>query len=1050
MRKLTLLLICTLIVGVQIASAQVRSVTGTVISSEDNSPIPGVSVVVKGTTIGTVTNIDGVYQLDVPTDAQTLVFSFVGMKSVEMPATGSTVNVTMEPDVLGLEEIMVVAYGTSTKEAFTGSAEVIGSEELETRAVTSVISAIEGSTTGVQVLNSTGEPGASPSIVIRGVGTLNGSTDPLYIVDGVQYEGSIANINPEDIESMTILKDAASTALYGSRAANGVVMITTKSGKKGDGIKVNVTAQLGVVDNAIPFYDAADPGQYYELMWEAYRNTSAIGGDPAAASAGIYSQLGYNPFNVPTDQIVGTDGKLNPNAQVIFQSLDWYDALTQDGYRQNYSVNVSGGTDKYDVYFSTSYLDEKGYVITSAYDRFNSRLNANFRPKEWLALGGNLSFTMTESSGPDSGGTSSIVNPFGFAKGMGSIYPVYLEDPATGDFILDAAGEKQYDFGGGYNEYGIQPRPNNQGRHAIAEANWNLLETKVNNIDARYYAAFNILPELKLTLNYGLGINDYFNKEYENERVGDGAPQGRYRETRFRRTVQNFNQVLTYIKRFDSGHNVDVTLGHENFDREYSEVFGMKNTQTAVGITEFDNFATTSSLDGYTSNKKTEGYFARVNYNYQDKYYVSGSARRDGSSVFHKDNRWGNFFSVGASWRIDQEDFMQNVTFVDNLKLRASFGQVGQDDLGDFYISQPRYSLFPNAGDPGIYWSDLGNEALTWETSESWDVALDFALFDNFLDGTIEYYQKISSDLLYNVPLPLSVGLNVQPDNVGTIENSGLEISLTGHLVKKSDLRWDLTLNGSTLKNEITKLPDPFVAGSKRWEEGRSRYDYYIYDFAGVDPDNGDALYFMYEDETDENDELTGNRTPVLNDDGTHATTNDYQDAGKAYADKSSLPDFIGSIQNHVYYKGFELDFLFTYAIGGYVLDGGYSAMMHPGSYGASLHPDQLKGWRKPGDITDIPRMEAGDPNLSVGQSTRYLTDASYFALKNLSLGYTFSMPAIQEFGIEHLKVFVIGENLFLKSERTGLNPQYNLSGTPAGNDYNPSRVVSVGVNVSF
>ncbi len=1046
MKKLTLFLICLFFLGMQMVNAQVRSVSGTVTSSDDNSTIPGVSVTVKGTTLGTITDIDGNFQLDVPDDAAIIVFSFVGMKTVELPIESSVINVSMETDILGLEEVMVVAYGTSTKEAFTGSAEVIDAEQLEKRAVTSVVSAIEGTTTGVQVINSTGEPGASPAIIIRGVGTLNGSTAPLYIVDGVQYEGAIANINPEDIESMTILKDAASTALYGSRAANGVVMIKTKSGRQGD-IKVNVTAQAGLIDIGIPFYDYADPGEYYELMWEAFRNTTAIGGDPVAASAGIYNQLGYNPFNVSNDQIVGTDGKLNPGAQLIFKGLDWYDALTQQGSRQNYSVNVSGGGEKYDVYFSTAYLDEKGYVITSAYDRFNTRLNANFRPKKWLSFGGNLNLALTNSEGPNSGGSSSIVNPFGFAKNMGSIYPVYIIDPTTGDYILDAAGEKQYDLGGGYPDDGIAPRPNNPGRHAIAEALWNHIEYNINNVDARYFASFNILPELQFTLNYGLGINDYKYQRYENEKVGDGSPTARYSQERFRRTVQNFNQLLTYNKRFDSGHNLDVTLGHESFDRHYTEMYGMKNTQTAVGIREFDNFATTSSLDGYSSDKRTEGYFARVNYNYADKYYISGSARRDGSSVFAKDVRWGNFFSVGASWRIDQENFMQNLTFVDNLKLRASFGQVGQDDLGDFYISQPRYSLFPNAGDPGIYWSDLGNNELTWETTESWDVALDFGLFNSLLDGSIEYYQKISSDLLYNVPLPLSMGLSEGPANVATIVNSGFELGITGHLLKSGDFKWDLTLNLSTLHNEITEIPEPFIDGSKRWEKGRSRYDYFIYDFAGVDPDNGDALYYAYEEEPDPD---TGEFLRKTNEDGTFVTTNDYQDAGKGYANKSSVPDLIGSIQNDFGYKGFDLSFLFTYGIGGYILDYGYANMMHPGSYGSSLHPDQLKGWRKPGDNTNIPRMESGDPNLNVSMSTRYLTDASYFALKNLSLSYTFNQPFIKDFGIDHLKVFVIGENLFIKTGRKGLNPQYSLAGTPSGNDYNPSRVVSLGVNVSF
>lgn len=1046
MKKLTLFLICIFIAGMQIVNAQVRTVTGTVTSAEDGTSIPGVSVVVKGTTLGTITNIDGVYSIDVPQDAQTFIFSFVGMKSVESPITGSIVNAVLQADILGLEEVMVVAYGTTTKEAFTGSAEVIGAEDLQTRAVSSAISAIEGSTTGVQVLSASGQPGSSPSIIIRGVGTLNGSTSPLYIVDGVQFEGSLGSISPEDIESMTILKDAASTALYGSRAANGVIMITTKSGKRSGAIKVNVTAQIGAVSKAIPEYDAANPGEYYELMWEAYKNT-LDGANPAQeASNSIFNRLGYNPFNVANDQIVDTSGKLNPNASVIFQGLDWYDAMEQRGQRENYSINISGGGDKHDIYFSTSYLDETGYVVTSDYDRLTTRFNANFRPTKWLNIGGSMDMSLSTTNGTSGGGSSSIVNPFSFAKNMGSIYPVYLVTPGTGEYILDAAGEKQYDYGEGYSEYGIQSRPTNPGRHALAEAQFNNNISKSNNIGARYYADFIIMDGLTARINYGLNVNDFFNKRYENDRVGDGAPSGRYRESRNRRTVKNFTQVVTYNKRLDSGHNFDVTAGHESFDRHYTGSFGMKNTQTAKGIYEFDNFAVISSLDGSTTEKKTEGYFARLNYNYQDKYYISASARRDGSSVFAKDVRWGNFYSVGASWRIDQEGFMESLAFVDNLKLRASFGQVGNDNLGDYYISQPRYSLFPNAGDPGIYWSDLGNNELTWETVESWDVALDFGLFDQRLDGSVEFYRKNSTDLLYNVPLPLSNGLSEGPANIATMYNQGLELSLTGHILRKGDFKWDLGIQASTFKNEITEIPDPLVTGTKRWEVGRSRYDFFSYDYAGVDPDNGDALYYIYT----ENDETGAFEKQIDETTGEFQTTNNYQDAGKGYWDETPIPDVVGSIRNSMSYKGFSLDFLFTYSIGGKVLDYGYSAMMHPGSYGASLHPDQLNGWRAPGDVTDIPRMEAGDPNLSVSSSSRYLTDASYLALKNFNFSYTFNSPAIKDFGVENLKLFIIGENLFLKTARKGLDPQYNLAGTPAGDDYNPSRVVSVGVNVSF
>ena len=1058
MKKMIFLVVLLLTIGMQQAFAQ-TTVNGTVKDSNGDA-VPGASVRVKGfSDVGTITDLNGNYSLSIPSNAEFLIFSFVGLKTTEVEVSGKTiVDVVLENEDVGVDEVIVVAYGTTTKEAFTGSAEVIGAEELESRALTSTLGAIEGTTAGVQVISASGQPGESPKLVIRGVGTLNGDIDPLYIVDGVQYEGDIANINTEDIASITILKDAASTALYGSRAANGVVMITTKSSKNTRGVRVSASANIGIVSMGVPFYDKASPSQYYELMWEAYKNSLIDGGMPEEeaineASNSIYNRLGYNPFNIPNDQIIGTDGKINSNARVIAKSLDWYDELRQAGSRKNYSVQLSAGGEDYNVYFSTAYLEEEGYIITSGYDRFNSRLNANYTPTKWLSLGGNINFSMTKKEGPFSAGYSSISNPFGFAKNIGSIYPVYIVDPVTGDFILDAFGKKQYDFGEGYSDYGIAPRIHNPARHAIAEARWNSDERMTNNIGARYYASFSILPELKFTINYGIDVNDYFSKRYENERVGDGAPQGRYRETRYRRTVWNFNQLLTYTKSF-GGHNIDLTLGHENFDKDYSQVFGMKNTQTAVGISEFDNFATTSSLEGATFEKKTEGYFARLNYNFNDRYYITGSVRRDGSSVFNKDVRWGTFYSVGASWRISQENFMQGLTYINNLKLRASYGQVGQDRLldddgdEDFYISQPRYSLLTNAGEPGIYWSDLGNDKLTWETSSSWDVSLEFAVFDNLFEGSVEYWERNSANLLYNVPLPLSVGLSVGPDNIATIVNSGFEVNLTANIIRQNDLRWSLSASLSTQKNEITDLPDPFVAGSKRWEIGRSRYDFFTYHYAGVDPDNGDALYYMFEENVNEEGNVTFD--PVLDIDGTHMTTNDYQEAGKAFAEKSAVPDLFGGFQTNLYYKGFELSILCSYSVGGYVLDYGYASMMTEGEYGESLHPDLLKGWRAPGDIVDIPRMEYGAINLNQTLSTRYLTSRSYFALRNINLSYTFQQQFIKDIGIENLRLYLVAENLFLKTARKGLNPQYNLAGTPSGNDFNPSRVISVGLNISF
>jgi TonB-linked SusC/RagA family outer membrane protein len=1040
MKKFSLVL-GLIIFAVGFTMAQ-RTITGT-ITDQDGEPLIGASVLLKGTATGTIADFDGKYSFTIPDGAdQVLQFSYTGFDMQEIPVgLSNVINIVMEAGAI-LDEVIVTAFGISTKEAFSGSADVVSAKDLEIRNVTSALAAIEGKSTGVQFTSPSGQPGSSPGIVIRGVGTLNGSADPLYVVDGMQYEGALTTINQEDIASITILKDASSTSLYGSRAANGVVLITTKRGVKGEA-KVSASVQYGFVSRAIPLYDEVTPGQYYESMWEALKNSNAGGGDPAFASANIYNNLGYNPFNVANDQIVGTDGRLNPGANVIYKSLNWYDVLEQSSTRKNYNVNVSGGGENHRIFFSTSYLDEGGYVVSSEYDRLTTRLNADFDVKDWLTVGGSANITASNSAGPSSSGTGSIVNPFGFAKNIGSIYPVYVND-LQGNLVLDEAGEPLFDGGEGYSEFNIGSRPVNQGRHALQELLLNDERNRDNTYGFRFYGDFKLLEGLHVRLNYGRDINEGIEKEYENNIIGDAQPTGRYSEERFRRQVENFTQILTYTKSFADLHNVEVTLGHESFDRNYSENNALAIEQTAEGIFEFDNFATPVRLGGFTSDKRIEGYLARVNYNYSNKYYLSVSARRDGSSVFTADSRWGNFYSAGASWRIDQEPFMESVSFINRLKLRASYGEVGNDNLLDFYLSQPRYSLTSNAGKPGIWWSDIGNASLQWETVESFDVAIEFSLFNNFLDGSVEYYKKNSSELLYDLPIALSNGLNSFPTNIGDMYNSGFEFGLTANLIKTRNFKWALSLQASTFKNEITSLPDPFINGSKRWDEGRSRYDFYLLHTAGVDPATGDQLFFVYELDED------GNSVPVLEGNGNHETTNDWEATERAYTGARSIPDLLGSISNSLFYKGFSLNFLITYGIGGNILDNGYSAMMHSGTYGRSLHPDILNAWRQPGDVTDVPRLENGNVDLVRTQSTRFLTDASFWALRNVNLGYTFDNNISRKIGVENLRLSVTGENLYLKTKRDGLNPQYNLAGTGSGNDYNPARIFSFSLNVTL
>ncbi|MCU4164479.1 SusC/RagA family TonB-linked outer membrane protein [Carboxylicivirga caseinilyticus] len=1048
MKKVLLVLSLLVIVGLQALIAQTTDITGVVTDEADGSAIPGVSVFVKGTTIGTVTRVDGSYSLSVPNDATTLVFSFVGMKTQEIQIDGrSAINVVMVSDAFGVEEVLVIAYGTAKKESLTGSAAVIGEKQIESRSFSSVAQVLTGSTTGLQTTAGSGQPGSSPDIRIRGIGTLNTSADPLIILDGIEYSGSLASINPGDISSMTVLKDASSTALYGSRAANGVIIITTKKGNKGDeNMKVNIKAQAGLINHALPYYESVNAKDYYELQAEAFAQArfqagtaSTIEESRGYAYENIYSQLRYNPFvGVANDAILGSDGKINPNATVGLPDLDWYEAAKQQGYRQNYDLSLSGGSKKTSYFYSIGYLDERGYVIKSDYERFSSRLNIDFDAKDWLQLGTSLNATLVNSN-IGSSNSATYSNPWRNARMTAPIYPVYLVDQTTGEYILDGAGEKQYDDGSEYS------RPINQGRNAIAELNWNSDDFKRNEFGNRSYAKITFMPGLTATINAGVDIQNYQYKGFENEKIGDGAPTGRMDETRYTRTVINFNQLLNYEKSINDVHNFSVLVGHESFSRKYTYQRGFKNQFIVSGIYELNNFVNTSTNTSYTTDKTLEGYLSRVKYNYDNKYYIEGSFRRDGSSAFHKDVRWGNFYSVGGSWRIDQEQFMNSVDWVNSLKIRASYGEVGNDDTGD-YGYQALYETFPNAESPGIKWSTVGNTALTWEVNKTFDIATDFALF-NRVNGTIEWYNRKSDDLLYSMPLASSMGLLEQPRNIAAMVNSGLEITLEGDIVRNSDFTWNLSLMGSTIKNEITSIPDPFVNGTKRWSEGHSIYDFWLRKYYDVDPEDGATRFHVWEDVANEDGEVIGTQL-AFDENGDPVLTKDSNEAGYGYVGASAFPKLQGSIGNNFRFKGFNLNVLLTYSLGGKMLDGIYQGMLIA-TAGESLHPDVKNSWMNPGDVTDFPRLQYSNSHL-YATSDYFLISSDYLNIRNVTLSYDFPRRILNNWGVGQLSMFLTGENLYLFTARKGMNPTFNFNGTQDEFAYNPSRSIILGFNLQF
>ncbi len=1043
MKRLTILFTLLVFVGLQLFS-QGGVITGTVTSAEEGNTLPGVSVVVRGTTIGTITDVDGNYSLIVPDDATVLMFTYVGMKTVEETIGGrSVIDAILEQDVFGLDEVVITAYGTSKKGAFTGAATQVNSSKIELRPITNVSSAIEGAAPGIQVTGTKGQPGSDQSIRVRGFGSYSASNSPLYVVDGVPYSGSISAINPVDIESVTVLKDASSTALYGNKAANGVILITTKKGKPGQG-QLSVNASFGVISRAQPEYELIDAFDYYPIMWEAMRNADAIPGvdtpaDVTTASQdatdNIFDELGYNPFNVANDAIVGTDGKINSSASLwndYANDLDWLDAVTRTGQRKNFDLSYQGGTENTDYYVSVGYLEEEGFIKDSDLTRITGRAKVNFQATNWLKTGFNVNAATRESnfSQAGSGQSSNFVNPIRFTRGIGSIYPIHQIDPATGLYILDDNGKKQYDI------YDHRAGGASSGRHVPAEIDWDEDKDETSTVGARTYMEVSFLNDFKFTTNVSFDQRVLYWTFYNNPLIGDGSPGGRAYRSFTRANSTNFNQLLTYVKTFGI-HNFDVILGHESYRYQYNRLRGARTQQVADDNTELINFVTITRSDSYQDVYTTEGYFGRANYDFDGKYFLSASFRADGSSKFHPDNRWGNFWSVGLAWRLDQEPFIQNINFIDMAKFRASYGQVGNDAGIDNYAYQALYSLgWNNQSEMGITQDKLAADALVWESNNSVDIALEFGLF-NKLFGTIEFYRKISDNLLFDVPLPLSSGLDSKTENVGTLFNQGIEISLSFDAVKTQDFTWNIQANLSTLKNEFTVLPqEEIIDGSKKLMVGRSLYDYWQREWYGVDPDDGAALYRA--DDVTETVRIKGSDT----------LTTDRNNARYKYAG-SAIPDVFGSFSNTFSYKGFELNVMFTYQVGGLVMDYNYQSCMSSGTYGGGISVDILDRWQQPGDITDVPRMDASQTSNFNLTSTRWLTDASYLNLRHATLSY--NLPAVinNKLGTSRSRVYISGENLFLMNARKGMNVQQNFSGTTS-NVFTPSRVMTLGLIVNF
>ncbi|MFH6956699.1 SusC/RagA family TonB-linked outer membrane protein [Flavobacterium aquidurense] len=1039
----------------QFSFSQERTVSG-VVSDAGKMALPGVNVVVRSTKSSTQTDFDGKYAVKAKT-GDVLVFSYMGMqdKSVTV-GTASTLNVVLQEGGKTLDEVVVVAYGKAKKSSYTGSATQIKSEQLENRPLTNALSVLEGSTSGVQIQSSAGQPGSAPAVRIRGFSSINGSNAPLYIVDGVPFAGDISNLNSNDIESLTVLKDAASTSLYGSKAANGVIIITTKTGKSNED-KFSLNVSTGMTSRAIKEYDRVNALEYYPLEWEAIRNSRPMANQSQIDAANLYASgrvpvvLVTNPFNVPNSSIVGTDGKLNPNAQLLYpEDLDWAAPLQRAGVRQNIDFAYQGKSEKSNYFASLGHLKEEGYIRKSDFERTTGRLNLNTSLREWFKTGVNLSGTITNSNLAVNGvdNTSSFNNVFRTVRYMGPIYPVY-EHTENGDYVLDGAGNKVYSTTRGSGAA--------NGRNIVYETLNNTDNQKGLALSGRTYFEISFLKDFKFTTNASID-KSYINRTYTyNTEIGDGAPTGLIGKQDRILTGITYNQLLNYTKKIGN-HNITALLGHESFDYETNYTTGTKTGQVSPDNTEFVNYATTTNLNSYTRNYATESYFSRAGYDYSDKYIFSASLRRDGSSKFAKDNRWGNFWSFGGAWVISKESFLANSSWINDLKVRASLGEVGNDShiTGDtdykgseinglnYYVSQPTFSLgYDNGNEGGIITYAAAAPNLQWEVNTQKDIAVEFALFKNRLRGSVEYYNRNTDGLIFSVPNPLSSGLDDRVENIGSMYNKGFEVSLDGVVLKTNDFSWNLNINASTIHNEIKSLPQKeIITGSKKLMVGRSIYDYWLRSWYGVDPADGYALYVADPDKMITNDP-TGR---VVN--GVNVTT-DQNKALYHYAG-SAIPDLFGSFTNTFKYKGIQLNVMFSYQIGGKMYDTNYAALMHTGSdYGAALSTDILNRWQKPGDITDVPRLDINRNTQSSAASDRWLIGSDYLALRQVNLSYKMPAELISKLAVDNATIYINGENLFLFTKRQGMDPTQTFNGTTQ-NRYIPSRVLSLGFNLNF
>lgn len=1073
MKKLFMIM-ATLMCVSWAAMAQNRTIHGQVVDAANNEPLVGATIMPIGGGQGAASDIDGKFTISIPAKVTKARVSYVGYNEETVNLTnGMTVKMTSTSSEL--DEVLVVAYGTAKKSAYTGSASVVKAGELQDALVSDAASALAGKISGVQVQSSNGQPGSSPTILIRGIGSINANNSPLYVVDGVPYDGELSNINTMDIESMTVLKDAAAAALYGARGANGVIMVTTKKGTQGSA-KVTIDARWGVNHRAVPRYDVLESTQsFVETAYKALRNgyyynmTSSAETAHQQANTNIFRRLGYQVYTLPEGEgLIGTDGKLNPNAKLgysdgeyYYTPDDWYKEQMRDGFRQEYNLNVTGGNDRFNYYVSGAFLDDQGLIKDSHFKRFSTRAAVDYQVKKWLKIGTNISYTYVNTGYPDGQtDSSSSANSFLMADQIAPYYPMYVRN-ADGSMRYDSrTGLPIYDYGTTTSTNSVRNWMSNS--NPAGDLAYNTEEYLYDVFNGKWYLLLTPVEGLSITGTLGYFIDNTRYHSLGNPYYGQSEPYGGSAVQMATRTSSiNMQALANYQKTFNDVHNMELLAGYETYSLSAEMLQGvgydlyLPDSWVMNNVSVSDKKLPYGSVDHYA----TRGVFGRANYAFDNRYFFSASVRGDASSRFAPDKRWGVFWSLSGAWNLAREKFMANAgSWLDQLKFKVSFGQQGNDNLNrGNYPWQDQYVITGNDG----VWSDgvlymKGNPDITWETSNNFNVGFDFSFVKGLVSGTIEYFNRQTSDMLYNKPVAPSLGYSSIPMNIGSMRNNGLEIEVNVRPIQNKNVTWNIFGNITTVGNKVLQLhPDlngQLISGSRIFREGEAMYQLYMVKYAGVDPVTGKALYWDANPVLDENgkQQLDKHGKVIVGEefassDYTHAYSYNRQSTGNL------LPKAYGGFGTSVDFFGFDFSMQFAFQFGGKVYDNSYAALMHNGdasNMGQNWHKDISKAWTPENPYTNVPRLSSED-EFTNSLSTRFLTSSNYLSLQNLTFGYTLPQSVVKKLRLSTVRVYFAGENLFLASVRKGLDPRQSFTAS-TGATYKGSRTLSGGIRIEF